>query len=483
MEGNQSLAADQSARPEEAGLIELLARLRARVRWILGTTIATAVVAAAVVVFLVPRKYTATASVFAVESPTGATGLLQAFPFLVPQTGTSAEKFQSILNSRSVREVLVRHYGLMRLFKVRDEDRAVSALAKRTRLRQGEGGLVSVSVSCEGTPLIRGLLGSSSPSADDAACRLAADLANCYVDQLTDYLNRSLLSTAKAKRLFLEMRVEELRRELDAAQGRLTAFLSSCKVGNLDEYAQALITQAVTLEGDNARARAEGEAAGASREAAVRELSRVKERRLASSRLERDPLLDSLREQETSLELALERERLSKTEEHPDVQRLKQELTQVRDRLSHAPSEVFAQREEAVDPLYDALKQEIAMSDVQQKERAAKVRQLDQDLAALEGKIAKLPRAAGEYAGLAREVEAKGQAYGALSQELERARAQEKQESLTVERLDRAVRPLRHSSPRLLITLVYALFFAAVANLFFWSYWGAKQDVSSGVSG
>jgi len=482
MEGNHSLVADQSPRPEEVGLIELLARLRPRVWSLVGTTIATAVVAVALVVLVVPRKYTATASVFAVEGAAAPMGLVQAYPFLMPQAGTSVEKFQSILRSRTVGEALVREFGLVRVFKARDEDRALNGLAKRTRVRQGEGGLVSISVSCEGTPLVRGIVGSSSRSADNAARGLAADLANAYVEQLIAYLNRSLLSTAKAKRLFLENRIEELAAELDAAEDNLTAFLASCKVGNLDEYAKALITQAVALEGERARARAEWEAAGASREAAARELSRVQERRLSSRRLERDPLLDSLREQQTGLELALERERLSKTEEHPDIQRLKQELAQVRDHLSRAQAEVFAQREEAVDPLYDALKQEIAMSDVQRKERAAQARQLEQDLTALEGKIAKLPRAAGEYATLARQVEAKSQAYGVLSQELERARAQEKEESLTVERLDRAVRPLGHSSPRLLITFVYALFFAAVANVFFWGYWGAKQGVSGDVS-
>lgn len=159
--------------------------------------------------FLIPNQYTAH-TVLLPPSPdqdlsgllTGVTGnavLSRAFGL---DAGSGTNLYMGVLRSETVRDSLVRQFGLIRAYKVKNGEKARKKLGENTALTVTGDEFVEVAVT-------------------DRDRTRAANLANAYVEQLDHFLRTNTNTSAGRRRQFLEKRLTDTRRDLVVAEDAL----------------------------------------------------------------------------------------------------------------------------------------------------------------------------------------------------------------------------------------------------------------------
>lgn len=155
--------------------------------------------------FLLPARYDATASVVPPMEMMGGetglgTGLLGgaegALLRKVMNTGSVADLYVGILESRAVTDAIIDRFDLINVYEVEGRrDKATRRLKGNTKIDVSDEGIVYVTV-------------------EDADPNRAAAMANAYVEQLDSQNKRLSTGQATSKRLFLENRLKEIEGKL-----------------------------------------------------------------------------------------------------------------------------------------------------------------------------------------------------------------------------------------------------------------------------
>jgi len=212
-------------------------------RWIILRNFVIVVILVAAATFVLPKKYTAVATLMPPqdEGKVGMSAMLAdvSVPGLsLPSTASSADILVEMLKSRSVGErVLQRQFSssgdslaLYRILKMPSVDIGVLRMRKIARFLLSKQGVISIVVE----------LGNA---------RLAADVANAYVEEL-DWVNQEKsVSRAKNSRLYIESQLERTQKDLSAATRRLAEFQQKNKAVSLENQMQSSIQQAGELKG------------------------------------------------------------------------------------------------------------------------------------------------------------------------------------------------------------------------------------------
>ncbi|HEY6181035.1 MAG TPA: GNVR domain-containing protein [Terriglobales bacterium] len=144
----------------------------------------------------------------------------------------AGDMFVGVLRSRTIASNLVRQFDLKKVYGVRKDWGAQENLADRTEISQDrKSGIITIRV-------------------EDHVPQRAADLAHAYVDQLNWLLVEVNTSSAHRERLFLEERLNVVKKELDSATKQLSEF--SVKNTTIDpkEQGHAMVEAAVSLQGE-----------------------------------------------------------------------------------------------------------------------------------------------------------------------------------------------------------------------------------------
>jgi tyrosine-protein kinase Etk/Wzc len=211
-----------------ADLLEILlvlAREKKRILQITGAATALAIIT----VFLVPKMYTATATILPPQQNQSVLSTL------VGQVGGAAtldlnglglknpaDVFVAMLRSRTVEDALVNRFDLRKVYNVKRYQDARIILEKRTEINPEKEGLISIQVS-------------------DRDPKRAADIANAWVDELRA-LNQSLaLTEAAQRRVFFEQKMEAEREDLSQSELALKNLQEKTGLIQPDAQTRALI--------------------------------------------------------------------------------------------------------------------------------------------------------------------------------------------------------------------------------------------------
>jgi uncharacterized protein involved in exopolysaccharide biosynthesis len=198
--------------PEPVDLRGILRALLKRWRFVLGTTLAAAVLTLGVS-FVLPKWYTGTAVILPPEESdllsnmSMAQRALSKFPAfgILQDYFTPADVYKAILASRTVQEELVREFDLQRVYRKKSLERTLKTLTQRTRIRLNPDGTLKVSV-------------------DDPDPARAAGLANGYLQALDRFNVEKRNTTAHRTRVFLQSRLAETDSMLRASEAALRSY-------------------------------------------------------------------------------------------------------------------------------------------------------------------------------------------------------------------------------------------------------------------
>lgn len=215
----------------------LLAHRRRFIFWFTtGTTLITAII-----LFLIPNKYTATAVVLppaqnssissALMGQLGGSGALASLAGASFGIRNPADMYVALFRSRTVEDILIQRFGLMARYHKKTMVATRIAFEDRTSVVLGvKDGLIRVSVT-------------------DRDPNFAAQLANVYIDEFHKHADSLTLTEASQRRAFFQQQLLESNQNLAQAEEAMKKMEQSTGVLQLDSQAKALIESAAVLRG------------------------------------------------------------------------------------------------------------------------------------------------------------------------------------------------------------------------------------------
>jgi uncharacterized protein involved in exopolysaccharide biosynthesis len=195
-------------RESEISLIDLLTVLLQRKRLILGATLTCALIAA-VVALRLPISYKAQAVILAPQQQQSSLSALMAGGAMggmgiASQLGlkSPADLYIGLLGSRSIADDIVNQFHLREVYKKKLASDARNALLGHVMFNSGKDSLIKI-------------------EATDEDAKLAANIANAFVDELYQQNSHLAVTDASQRRLFFEQRVASEKEALAIAETAL----------------------------------------------------------------------------------------------------------------------------------------------------------------------------------------------------------------------------------------------------------------------
>jgi uncharacterized protein involved in exopolysaccharide biosynthesis len=233
--------------PRALVLLDLVARERRRILQF----VIVGLIISAVVAFLIPARYEATARLMPPDQSGGMTatmlGALAAKAgdgigsFATDLLGmrTSGATLVGILGSRTVQDDLINKFDLRKVYAKSKYESARKVLQERTAVGEDrKSGIITIQVQ-------------------DRSPERAAELAAGYVNELNGRVSQLTTSSAHRERVFLENRLQTVKQQLDDATLQLSRFASKNKTLDPQIEGKTMLEAASTLQGQLIAAEAE----------------------------------------------------------------------------------------------------------------------------------------------------------------------------------------------------------------------------------
>ena len=228
--------ADPSAERDSADEIDLLDLLQViadNLRLLVLGPLAIGL-AALGISFAIAPTFTATTVFMPPQQQQGAAAMmLQSLGALGGLAGAAAgiknpnDQFVSLLKSDAVANVLISRFGLIERYESEMLTDARKELDTVSRINTGKDGLITVEV-------------------DDRDPKLAADIANAYVDELRTLLGKLAITEAQQRRAFFENQLQQTKEKLTQAEQALRS--SGVNVSALKSNPAAAISGVAQLQ-------------------------------------------------------------------------------------------------------------------------------------------------------------------------------------------------------------------------------------------
>lgn len=233
-----------SARSEssQVSVLDLLTILAERKRLVFSVTAVFAIVAV-IVSLILPKRYTATATILPPQQNTSLASALTAQLGSMGGAGLAAlagggssiglknpnDMLVAMMKSRTVEDAMVQHFKLMQEYRAKYPSDARKALEHFTKIDgSGKDGLIHISI-------------------EDSTPERAKELTNGYLDQFQNLSEHLAITEASQRRLFFERQLEDAKNNLANAEEEMKKTEQRTGLIQLDSQARALIESAASL--------------------------------------------------------------------------------------------------------------------------------------------------------------------------------------------------------------------------------------------
>ena len=214
---------------DEINLLDLLIVLAKRKRLIIGITFGAAVIAAIASLLMTPIYKAETKILPPQQGSSGMAsqvlGQLGGFAGLAGGSlgKTSNDLYIALLKSRPILDNIIDKFKLMELHKAKSREDTRKALVSALKTQDDKkSGIVSIGIEGKDP-------------------KMAADIANAFVEELRDYNKRLALTDASQKRLFFEEQLKDVKEGLIKSEEAMKTFQEKTGVIRIDEQAKAVM--------------------------------------------------------------------------------------------------------------------------------------------------------------------------------------------------------------------------------------------------
>jgi uncharacterized protein involved in exopolysaccharide biosynthesis len=455
---------DETRYDDEISLVELFFVIWKRKKLIISLFLIATIIAL-LYSLLSPKIYESKAVILLPSQNTSSSSLAALAQSLPISLGislptTPSANMVAILKSRTAAEYVFDKLNLENYFREKTKDDALEKLMKSIRITTNDK---------ENTITI---------SAEAKDPKLAADIANTYIEAL-EKINASLnIYTAKRTREFLEKQIERVKKELEMAENRLREFQEKNLIFDVDEEAKNVIDNLAKLE-------AERQITLVSLNVAKESLENLKNELIKQQKIQKEDLLaitsltatstvlSDLRNKLISQESELAMLTIDYGENHPKVVSMKYAIEQTKKLLRDELERIYKAINNT--SLYDLFNLQINILSNEAKEKA-----LNKILEDYQRKLSNLPELGLQLTKLLRDVKVQETIYTMLLSQYEQAKIDETKEMVNISVLDPAMPPLKKSKPSTILNVLIAgisSIFLGIFLAFFLNFWeGFKKE-------
>ena len=194
--------------------------------------------------FVIPKRYTAAASIMPPDSGSassmllsalsgkGGLGMLGGLAASLLHDHNSTALYISLMESGTIADHLINRFDLRKVYHKRYYIDAAKRLAHETKITDDKKSSV-ITIKVEDTDPVR-----------------ARDLVQAYLDELNKLVNQTSTSSARQERIFVERRLNEVQNDLENAQIDLSDFSSKNTTVDLTAQTRAMVDVGARLEGE-----------------------------------------------------------------------------------------------------------------------------------------------------------------------------------------------------------------------------------------
>jgi uncharacterized protein involved in exopolysaccharide biosynthesis len=449
---------------EEISLVDLINVILKRKTLIIAFFI-VAVIGSYIFSKISPKVYSAKAVILLpqTQGTSISTQLLQSLPIgglIGGVSGSTSGSYLAILKSRSAAEYVVNKLRLDEVYKSETKQQAVDKLQKAVKINDTKDNTIEITAEANNP-------------------KLAADIANTYINALESINSRFMVSSSQRERVFIERRLADTKKLLEEAESRLKDFEERYKLVSIDDETKALIDNMANIQSQRELSQIELDAVNS-------QISVLQKDLIAQAKLlGRDPLTittissdpniknwrDKLIEDESNLAILLQ----DYGELHPKVVALKEEIEEIK-RIIRDEIERFSNALGTLSTpdLFDLSVKRITSE--------AKIQAMDRIIKDYDARLEKLPDLGLKLSRLTRDVKLQETIYTTLSAQYEQAKINEARESLNIQVLDYAIPPEKRSKPNTVLNILIAgvaSLFLGIFLAFFLEFWkNLKEELT-----
>lgn len=325
---------------------------------------------------------------------------------------------------------------------------------------------------------------------EDHDPEMASRVANSFIQNLRVFLESSTLSTSENAKTFIEEQINEIKFELEQSEEALKNFMTENQAAGIDEQVLQAVRQASTIEAERNTAKIQLKLVKQNIEHEKNRkdefnqkytditekysksegwnnvLSPAQKNPSDLSNLPDEFLKDTaiveLRSKLTELNISLLEEKITKTEKHPSVVKINDEVNKIRGLFMKEVEKVLDSR--------------LASLEFERINLQAGIAAYDSVINDLEKDWTTLPEKSTMYLRLKRDVEALSQVYLLLKNQLAETKIDVAHEKRYFEVLDPAVPPDKAKSPKILTNTLVGLFLGLTIGAL-WVYIGALMEL------
>ena len=234
---DRQTANDTMMEDDEINLLDYW-RVIVKRKILIGGIVFIAIVASVIYSLILPPIYSSTTSIFPPQQEGSmASGIMSqlggglgglAGGFL--GISTPIDTWMAILKSETIREAMIHRFNLMNIFEAKSMEEARNSLAGMVKIAKSKEGFISVTV-------------------EDKDPKMAATLANAYVEEL-DKINKGIMTTSgRRMRVFVEKRLDEAKVELTKAEEAIKTFQETNRAVKIDDQSRAVIDAIGSVKG------------------------------------------------------------------------------------------------------------------------------------------------------------------------------------------------------------------------------------------
>jgi len=243
---------------EEFSLITVFKLIKYKIKFFISFTLIF-VILVIIYSFIMPNTFLSTASILPPTKESGGTGLSS---FIQSMTGgldigkistnEQSKLFSKIINSRTVSDYIIENLNLSKHpnFKDFTNEKFFKFFSESISTEVDKSGIIYISTKIS-TNFFPG------KESINIAKKLSADITNTAIKGLDKVIRERTVSSAKISREYIENQLKSYRIKLDSISNEMEIFQKKNKVFSIDEQAQALVSQAIELGSQLAKAELE----------------------------------------------------------------------------------------------------------------------------------------------------------------------------------------------------------------------------------
>ena len=222
-------------------------------RRLLFRVVLYALLASTLVAFLIPARYESMTRLMPPDNQSGSNLVMAAATMSGAASGlggiasdflglkSTSDVFVGILSSRTVQDKLTQQFNLKKLYWDQRMEDARKDLANHTGISvDRKSQIITITVT-------------------DKSPKRAAAMGQAYVEELNRLVTELSTSSARRERIFLEGRLQDVSKDLEAAEREFSQFASKNTAIDVKEQGKAMVDAAATLQGQLIAAQSEYE--------------------------------------------------------------------------------------------------------------------------------------------------------------------------------------------------------------------------------